>query len=53
MKEIAEVFGLAHYGGVSSAIHSISEVLKVDDILFEKVNDIINRFDPYNDPYNK
>ena len=46
LKEIAEVFGLAHYGGVSSAINSISETLKVDVILRKNVNNIINRFDP-------
>jgi len=46
LKEIAGVFGLAHYGGVSSAIYSISEAMKVDDTLFDKVNGVINRFDP-------
>jgi putative transposase len=46
LKEIAEVFGLAHYGGVSSAIYSLAETLKMDRALLENVNDIINRFDP-------
>ena len=46
LKDIADVFGLAHYGGVSSAIYSISEAMKVEDSLFETVNSIINRFDP-------
>ena len=46
LKEITEVFGLAHYGGVSNAIHNVSEVLKVDDALFKRVNSIIKRFDP-------
>ena len=45
LKEIAEVFGLAHYGGVSSAIYSISETMKVDGALLKNINSIINRFD--------
>jgi len=45
LKEIAEVFGLIHYGGVSSAIHSISETLKVDGTLLEKINGMFNKLD--------
>jgi len=43
LKEIAEVFGLAHYGGVSSAIHSLSEALRVDGVLIKNVNGILKR----------
>jgi len=46
LNEIADVFGLAHYGGVSSAIHSLSEILNTDILLLEKMNNIIKRFDP-------
>ncbi|MDF1828124.1 MAG: transposase [Legionellaceae bacterium] len=46
LKDIAKAFGLAHYGGVSSALHRLSEALKTDVMLSEKVNCIINRLDP-------
>ena len=45
LNEIEEVFGLAHYGGVSSAIYSLSEMLQVNGVLFKKVNGVINRLD--------
>jgi putative transposase len=46
LKEIAGVFGLAHYGGVSNAIYSVSEDLKEDGALLKMLNSIIKRFDP-------
>ena len=46
LQEIAEAFGIAHYGGVSHAIHSILEMLKKEEGIEEQINDIINRLDP-------
>jgi chromosomal replication initiation ATPase DnaA len=46
LNEIASFFGLRHYGGVSSAIYSIVEALKLDEVLSKKINTIINRLDP-------
>ena len=46
LSEITAAFGLSHYGGVSNAIHAITEMLKVDRKLGKKINAITNRFDP-------
>ena len=46
LNEIAKAFGLSHYGGVSSAIHALSEELKTNDNLLREINIIINRLDP-------
>jgi len=46
LNEMASFFGLRHYGGVSSAIYSVVEALKLDEILSKKINSIINRLDP-------
>ncbi len=46
LKGIADAFGLAHYGGASSAIHHASETIKIDTQLMNRINSIINRFDP-------
>ncbi|MDK1025047.1 MAG: transposase [Gammaproteobacteria bacterium] len=46
LTEIAEAFGLKHYGGVSNAIHMIKQEMEADVKISRSVNDIINRFDP-------
>jgi len=42
LNEIAEYFGLRHYGGVSSAISAV----KISRKVRKEINHIINRFDP-------
>jgi chromosomal replication initiation ATPase DnaA len=44
--EIAEAFGLKHYGGAPNAIHCVADSLKTDADLENKINHIINRLDP-------
>jgi hypothetical protein len=46
LNEIASVFGLQHYGGVSSAIYSIVEAQKLGKGLCKTINSIINRLAP-------
>ena len=46
LTEIAEQFGLRHYGGVSNAIHMIKQALEEDKKLKHAKYSIINRFDP-------
>ena len=46
LNEMASFFGLRHYGGISSAIYSVVEALKLDVVLSKKINAIINRLDP-------
>jgi chromosomal replication initiation ATPase DnaA len=46
LTEIAEAFGLKHYGGVSNAIYMIKQEMEQDAKLNRSVNSIINRFDP-------
>jgi REP element-mobilizing transposase RayT len=46
LTEIAEAFGLNHYGGVSNAIYMIKQEMEEDAKLNRSVNSIINRFDP-------
>ena len=46
LTEIAEAFGLKHYGGVSNAIYMIKQEIDVDSELNGVINSIINRFDP-------
>ena len=46
LNEMAPFFSLRHYGGVSSAIYSVVEALKLDVVLSKKINAIINRLDP-------
>lgn len=44
--EIADAFGLNHYGGVSHAIHCVINSLITDANLENKINNVINRLDP-------
>ena len=46
LTEIARVFGLRHYGGVSNAIYMLCKQLDDDTKLQRAINTIINRFDP-------
>lgn len=46
LHEIAEHFGLGHYGGVSNAIYRLKQDIAVDPKLTRAVDAIINRFDP-------
>ena len=46
LTEIAKVFSLTHYGGVSNAINSIKQDISSDPQLQQSVDAIINRFDP-------
>jgi len=46
LNELAKIFGLKHYGGVSSAISTIKREIESDKRLREDVNSIINRLDP-------
>ncbi len=44
--DIADTFGLKHYGGASNAIYMIKQAMREDSKFKRKVNTIINRFDP-------
>jgi putative transposase len=46
LTEIANIFGLKHYGGVSNAIYGVVKELELDGGFEKSVNSIINRFDP-------
>lgn len=46
LKDIAEYFGLRHYGGVSYAVFKIKEALKGNEYLRDEIKIIINRLDP-------
>lgn len=50
LTEIAEYFGLHHYGSVSASVYTIKQELEKDKSLKKKfnsvVNGVINRFDP-------
>ena len=46
LTEIAEAFGLKHYGGVSSAIHGVRQEIEIEGSLRKEINAIIKRFDP-------
>ncbi len=46
LNELAKIFGLKHYGGVSSAINTIKREIDDDKRLRQDVNSIINRLDP-------
>jgi chromosomal replication initiation ATPase DnaA len=46
LSDIAEYFGLQHYGGVSSAISDITRRMKDEKQLRNQLKDIIKRFDP-------
>jgi REP element-mobilizing transposase RayT len=46
LTEIAEAFGLKHYGGVSNAIYDVRQAIINDRSLRKEINTIINRFDP-------
>ena len=46
LTEIAEAFGLKHYGGVSNAIYDVRQAIINDRRLRKEINAIINRFDP-------
>jgi chromosomal replication initiation ATPase DnaA len=46
LNDIAEYFGLQHYGGVSSAISDIPRRLRGEKQLQNQLKDIIKRFDP-------
>ena len=46
LTEIAQAFGLSHYGGVSHAIFSIKQQIDEDQRLAKNINTIINRLDP-------
>ncbi|MFT5296594.1 MAG: chromosomal replication initiation ATPase DnaA [Colwellia sp.] len=45
LSDIAEYFGLQHYGGVSSAISDITRTLRDEKQLRKRLNDIIKRLD--------
>jgi chromosomal replication initiation ATPase DnaA len=45
LSDIAEYFGLQHYGGVSSAISDICRRLRVEKHLGKQLKDIIKRLD--------
>ncbi|WP_278025363.1 transposase [Legionella yabuuchiae] len=49
LKEIADAFGLNHYGGVANAIFRLSRELSIQPELGIKINAIIKRLDPYKD----
>lgn len=46
LKDIAGIFNLAHYGGVSSAIRFVERNMKSNSDLHATINNIINRLDP-------
>ena len=46
LTDIAKVFGLKHYGGVSNAIYTFKQALQKNVKLRRDVNTIINRLDP-------
>jgi len=46
LNELADIFGLKHYGGVSNAISTIKQEIEGDKILWQDLNNIINRLDP-------
>jgi putative transposase len=46
LSDIAEYFGLQHYGGVSSAISDITRRMRDEKQLRNQLKDIIKRFDP-------
>jgi chromosomal replication initiation ATPase DnaA len=45
LSDIAEYFGLQHYGGVSSAISDISRRLRDEKQLRKQLKDLIKRLD--------
>jgi hypothetical protein len=44
--EIANHFGMKHYGGVASAIHMVKAELANDKKAQKTINSIVKRFDP-------
>lgn len=46
LTEIADEFGLSHYGGVGSAINAVRESKREDVKLVKQLNAIVKRFDP-------
>jgi chromosomal replication initiation ATPase DnaA len=44
--EIANHFGMKHYGGVASAIHMVKAELANDKKAQRTINSIVKRFDP-------
>ena len=50
LREVADYFGLNHYGGVSYAVSMIKVALADDETLRLEVNIIINRLDPLKTP---
>ena len=46
LTEIADYFGLSHYGGVSSAISAVKSEARRNKKVSREVKSIINRFDP-------
>ena len=46
LAEIAEAFGLKHYGGVANAIYGVRQEMKNDGGLRKEIKAIIKRFDP-------
>ncbi len=46
LTEIAEIFGLNHYGGISNAIYTVRQEIEHDSNLKDSINSVINRFDP-------
>ena len=46
LSDIAKAFSLSHYGSVSYAIFSLKDEMAGSQILLDKINVIINRFDP-------
>ena len=43
LQEIADTFGLRHYGGVSSTIHLFMKELESDPMLEEVVNAVVKK----------
>ena len=46
LTEVAEVFGLNHYGGVSNAIYMVYLEIERDSDLHDSIYSVINRFEP-------
>jgi len=46
LTEIANHFGLKHYGGVGSAIHQVKKEMLNSRKIVRRINNIVKKFDP-------